>query len=178
MSSSDILESFNDEGDSSYLEEMVQQCCRPLPNPFFTSADFVSQYQFLCDEMCTFYLCRSQSGHILASEPRLLRLQSPAYVFGDVHGNMQDLLAFGSTMWPLGMHLTPGTFLFLGDYVDRGLYGIEILTYIFAQKVMLPEKVFLLRGNHEVKAVNVASVVYLHCRVATVTTGTAASSAS
>lgn len=81
-------------------------------------------------------------------------------------------------MWPLGMHLTPGTFLFLGDYVDRGLYGIEILTYIFAQKVMLPEKVFLLRGNHEVKAVNVASVVYLHRRVATVTTGTAASSAS
>jgi serine/threonine-protein phosphatase len=178
MSSSDILESFNDEGDSSYLEEMVQQCCRPLPNPFFTSADFVSQYLFLCDEMCTFYLCRSQSGHILASEPRLLRLQSPAYVFGDVHGNMQDLLAFGSTMWPLGMHLTPGTFLFLGDYVDRGLYGIEILTYIFAQKVMLPEKVFLLRGNHEVKAVNVASIVYLHRRVATVTTGTAASSAS
>ena len=67
---------------------------------------------------------------------------------------MPDLLAFAKTMWPLGMHLTPGTFLFLGDYVDRGLYGLEILAYIFAQKIMLPEKVFLLRGNHEVKVVN------------------------
>lgn len=178
MSSSDILESFNDEGDSSYLEEMVQQCCRPLPNPYFSSADFVSQYLFLCDEMCTFWLPCSRVGHILASEPRLLRLQSPAYVFGDVHGNMQDLLAFGSTMWPLGMHLTPGTFLFLGDYVDRGLYGIEILAYIFAQKVMLPEKVYLLRGNHEVKAVNVGERNSLNSRAATATTGTAASSAS
>ena len=67
---------------------------------------------------------------------------------------MPDLLAFAKTMWPLGMHLTPGTFLFLGDYVDRGMYGLEILAYIFAQKIMLPEKVFLLRGNHEVKVVN------------------------
>lgn len=81
-------------------------------------------------------------------------------------------------MWPLGMHLTPGTFLFLGDYVDRGLYGIEILAYIFAQKVMLPEKVYLLRGNHEVKAVNVGERNSLNSRAATATTGTAASSAS
>ena len=97
-------------------------------------------------------------GNILSCEPRLLRLQSPAYVFGDLHGNLPDLLAFARTMWPLGMHLTPGTFLFLGDYVDRGMYGIEVLAYNFAQKIMLPDKVFLLRGNHEVKIVNVCSV--------------------
>lgn len=94
-------------------------------------------------------------GHILSSEPRLLQLKSPAYVFGDFHGNMPDLLAFAHTMWPLGIHLTPGSFLFLGDYVDRGKYGIEILAYIFAQKIMLRDKVFLLRGNHEIRAVNV-----------------------
>ena len=91
----------------------------------------------------------------MENEPRLLRLKSPAYVFGDFHGNIIDLLAFAKTLWPLGIHLSPGTFLFLGDYVDRGLYGIEVLSYLFAHKMMMPDKVFLLRGNHEVKVVNV-----------------------
>lgn len=76
-------------------------------------------------------------------------------MFGDIHGNMTDLLSFAKNLWPLGMHLTPGSFLFLGDYVDRGMFSLEVLSYIFAQKIMLPEKVFLLRGNHEVRIVNV-----------------------
>ena len=77
-------------------------------------------------------------------------------MFGDFHGNMRDLIAFSKILWPLGMHLTPGSFLFLGDYVDRGSYSIEVLSYLFAQKIMLPDKVFMLRGNHELSAVNIS----------------------
>ena len=154
MTSSDILSSVDD-NDTSYLENIIQQCSYPLPNPFFATSDFVNQYLFMCNEVCPCSYSTSSLGHILAAEPRLLRLKSPAYVFGDFHGNMPDLLAFARTMWPLGIHLTPGTFLFLGDYVDRGMFGIEVLCYLFAQKIMLPDKVFLLRGNHEVKVVNV-----------------------
>ena len=155
MTSSDILSSVDD-NDTSYLENIIQQCSYPLPNPFFATSDFVNQYLFMCNEVCPCSYSTSSLGHILAAEPRLLRLKSPAYVFGDFHGNMPDLLAFARTMWPLGIHLTPGTFLFLGDYVDRGMFGIEVLCYLFAQKIMLPDKVFLLRGNHEVKVVNVS----------------------
>ena len=49
--------------------------------------------------------------------------------------------------------LTAGDFLFLGDYVNRGKSYLEVLSF-FAMKAMLPNKVFLLRGNHETRDVN------------------------
>ena len=94
--------------------------------------------------------------YIFSSGPPLLTLKSPVSLFCDFHGNVADLLACSQLLWPLGRHLTPGSFLFLGDYVDRGQYSIEVLSYLFAQKIMLPDKVFLLRGNHELRAVNIS----------------------
>ncbi len=39
--------------------------------------------------------------------------------------------------------------IFLGDYTDRGWYGAEVIFTILKIKSTNPEKVFLVRGNHE-----------------------------
>lgn len=112
--------------------------------------DYLNSEQFAKD---LFKLCQ-KVRHVLEREPRVVYLQSPAYIFGDIHGNLEDLHFFSDNIWRLGMSLTAGNFLFLGDYVDRGLSCLEVTAYLLAMKLQLPNKVYLLRGNHETRDVN------------------------
>ncbi|EAX89866.1 Ser/Thr protein phosphatase, putative [Trichomonas vaginalis G3] len=89
-------------------------------------------------------LCR-QAQKVFSREPSLLELEGGIVIVGDLHGNIDDLIRiFERLRYP------PATrYLFLGDYVDRGVYGTEVMLLLFALKVKFPDCVFLIRGNHE-----------------------------
>jgi len=46
--------------------------------------------------------------------------------------------------------------VFLGDYTDRGRYGVEVLYTLMRLKIANPQNVILLRGNHENARNNIA----------------------
>jgi hypothetical protein len=56
---------------------------------------------------CPTHRCQAASA-LFEAEPRCAFLQSPVYVIGDIHGNLEDLHFFADNVWKLGMDLTAG----------------------------------------------------------------------
>ena len=67
-------------------------------------------------------------------------------VFGDTHGQLHDVL---HALRAVGAPGPTRHFIFNGDFVDRGAWGLETLAVLAAWKLAAPRAVTLLRGNHE-----------------------------
>lgn len=86
---------------------------------------------------------------IFDNEPNVLYLEPPIVIAGDTHGQLEDVIyMFQKT------EDCPQRYLFLGDYVDRGPFSIELLCILLLLKYNSPNNIFMLRGNHETKEVN------------------------
>jgi diadenosine tetraphosphatase ApaH/serine/threonine PP2A family protein phosphatase len=87
---------------------------------------------------------------LFASEPNTLILSAPITVCGDTHGQLFDVLhLFNISQFPPTCR-----YLFLGDYVDRGYYSVELLCLLLCYKLKYPSDFFLIRGNHETRNAN------------------------
>ena len=86
----------------------------------------------------------------LLKRHRCVYVNSPAIVIGDLHGNLADLLTMEKTLWKRFPMMGPNL-VFLGDMVDRGKWSVECATYLLCLVVIAPDKVTVLRGNHEVR---------------------------
>lgn len=107
-------------------------------------------------------LCKEVT-EIFLIEPPVLKLNTPCIVMGDIHGNINDLLTYEEQLWPLAPTSNAPNVLFLGDYVDRGDFSIEVISYLFAMKILAPTKFFLLRGNHELRSIQKNFTFFKEC---------------
>lgn len=98
----------------------------------------------------------SQADLIFKREARVVGVTSPCFVLGDIHGNLIDLRTYERILWPNAPTCVAGSYLFLGDYVDRGDYGLECIIYLLSMKILAPKTFYLLRGNHELRSIQQA----------------------
>ena len=87
---------------------------------------------------------------LFEKEPSVLELEGDWTIIGDIHGNPEILLRIFTKIGYPDTH----KFLFLGDYVDRGIHSIDVLIILFAMKALYPENIYLIRGNHECRSLN------------------------
>lgn len=89
-------------------------------------------------------ICQSIE-YIFAKESNIISLTPPILVCGDIHGQFEDLIR----LFELHGNCPTQQYLFLGDYVDRGSKSVETIIYLFLFKLKYPERLCLIRGNHE-----------------------------
>lgn len=100
-------------------------------------------------------LLASEKGWIgnLSVEGRLVNAKpsGEAIVIGDLHGDLESLVYMLKTSKFVEKASQDAEVLliFLGDYGDRGPYSPEIYYLVLKLKQLFPQKIVLMRGNHE-----------------------------
>lgn len=116
------------------------------------NADNLLVRLFHRDYIDTIMLLAKSAVKLIKEQPIVPEVSAPCRVFGDIHGQLRDLLLFFKAFgFPQKGRVN---FIFNGDFVDRGRHQVEVMFLLLALKLAMPEQVHLVRGNHEDSAMN------------------------
>ncbi|CBX89963.1 similar to serine/threonine protein phosphatase [Plenodomus lingam JN3] len=126
----------------SDLDKAIQQlrACRPIPE---------NQVRELC------YKARE----LLIEEGNVVGVDAPVTICGDIHGQFHDLME----LFRVGGDVPDTNYLFMGDFVDRGFYSLESFLLLLCLKVRYPDRITLIRGNHESRQITTVYGFYDEC---------------
>ena len=116
------------------------RACRPIPEP---------QVRELC------YKARE----LLIEEGNVVTVDAPVTICGDIHGQFHDLME----LFRVGGDVPDTNYLFMGDFVDRGFYSLESFLLLLCLKVRYPDRITLIRGNHESRQITTVYGFYDEC---------------
>ncbi|GAP86918.1 putative protein phosphatase [Rosellinia necatrix] len=126
----------------SDLDKAIAQlrACRPIPE---------AQVREVCHK----------ARELLIEEANVVTVAAPVTICGDIHGQFHDLME----LFRVGGDPPDTNYLFMGDFVDRGFYSLESFLLLLCLKVRYPDRMTLIRGNHESRQITTVYGFYDEC---------------
>ncbi|CAP20911.1 Protein CBG24259 [Caenorhabditis briggsae] len=133
----EMFDGKTDESNKKFVEEFIR---------VLLSCRGVSKNVKTMDILRLAHTCK----RIFESQARLIEIDGPVRICGDLHAQFPDLIR----LFAQGGFPPDSNYLFLGDYVDRGAYNLEVLLLCLSYKARYPNNFIMLRGNHEQAHIN------------------------